>query len=89
MLEEKIQKQFLQKIEKKVGEKNMSRLIETLRKETMEKQMKQGREESQRKIAKNMIHLKVDEEIILANFFNFSLFSIVLIIVSKFSRSSS
>ncbi len=65
VLEEKVQKQLLQKIERKVGERGMSILIETLRKESMEKQINQGKQESQRKIAKNMIYLKVDEDIIL------------------------
>lgn len=65
VLDEKMQIQLLQKIERKVGKKSMNMLIDTLKKESIEKQKKQGREESQRKIVKNMIYLKIDEEIIL------------------------
>ena len=42
----------------------MSTLIERLRKEALE-HIKQGKEESQREIAKNMINLKLDDQIIL------------------------
>lgn len=65
VLEEKIQKQLLEKIESKVGEEGMSTLIDRLKKEALERNIKQGKEESQREIAKNMLNLNLDEQIIL------------------------
>lgn len=64
ILEENTQQKLLEEIERKVGEKSMSTLIERLRKEALE-HIKQGKEESQREIAKNMINLKLDDQIIL------------------------
>lgn len=64
VLEEEIQQNSLEKREGKEGEKSMSTLLERLRKEALEL-MKQGKEEKQKEIAKNMINLKLDEKIIL------------------------
>lgn len=69
VLGRKAQQELLEEIERKVGEKGMSELIERLRRENMEKQRKKGRSEGKseerKEIAENMLNLKLDEKIIL------------------------
>ena len=80
VLEENEQEEMLEKIDQKVGEKNMSTLYDRLVDENRrilkegkkigeeigEKRGKEiGERKSQRQIAKNMIHKKLEDEIIL------------------------
>lgn len=61
VLGRKAQQKLLEEIRRKVGEKGMSELIERLRRENMEKE----RKKEKRKVAKNMLRLKLEEKIIL------------------------
>lgn len=64
VLNKEMQLELLEKIERKVGEGNLSTLAERLRKDLLN-QRKQAKEEREKEIAENMIHLKLDEKIIL------------------------
>ncbi len=61
VLEEKIQQQLLEKIERKVGDSNMSELIDRLKKEGEERR----RQEYRKEVAKNMLDKNLDEKIII------------------------
>lgn len=64
VLEEKTQQELLEKIDRKVGEKNMSTLYDRLVAEGR-RDIQRGKKESQREIAKNMLNLDLDDQIIL------------------------
>ncbi len=55
---------LLKEIDKKVGEKEMSTLVERLRRD-LQNQRKQARKEGKKEVAENMLSLKLDETIIL------------------------
>lgn len=62
--DKKAKQELLKKIDKKEGEETMSTLLDRLVTEGV-KDIQRGKKESQIKIAKNMINLKIDEAIIL------------------------
>lgn len=64
ILEENIQEELLEKIERKVGEKEMSTLYDRLLAES-KRDIEKGRKEEKRDIAKNMISKKLADQIIL------------------------
>lgn len=64
VLEEETQEGLLEKIDRKVGEKDMSTLYDRLLAEAR-RDIKKGRRESQREIARNMVSKKLDDQIIL------------------------
>lgn len=64
VLDGDIQAEMLEKINRKAGEKEMSTLYDRLLAENRSL-IKQGKKEGQRKIVKNMINKKIDDEIIL------------------------
>lgn len=63
-LEEEIQQKLLEKIERKVGEKDMDRL-ESLVNKIRAENNRRIQKESRKEIARNMINIKLDEKIIL------------------------
>lgn len=67
VLEEEIQQKLLAKIERKEGEKDMDRLEYLIQKlkEERRRDIQQGKEASQKEIAKNMMSINLDEKIIL------------------------
>ena len=64
VLEEKKKKELLEEIERKVGKKSMSTLFDRLVAEGR-MDIQRGKEASKRKIAKNMLDKKIDDEMIL------------------------
>lgn len=64
VLEEETQEGLLEKIDRKVGEKDMSTLYDRLLAEAR-RDIKKGRRESQREIARNMVSKNLDDQIIL------------------------
>lgn len=64
VLEEKTQQELLEKIDRKVGEKNMSTLYDRLVAEGR-RDIQRGKKEKQHEIVKNMINLKLEDQIIL------------------------
>lgn len=64
VLEDDVQKQLINEIERKVGEESMSTLVERLKKDRMNLR-KEAREESKKEIARNMLNKELDEKIIL------------------------
>lgn len=66
-LEDRIQQKLLRKIERKVGEKNMSSMSDLLDRLATQssRDIQRGKEWEQRMIVENMLNLKLDEKIIL------------------------
>lgn len=64
VLEESTQEELLEKIDREVGEKNMSTLYERLLAEAR-RDIQKGKRQSQREIARNMVNKKLDTQIIL------------------------
>ncbi len=64
VLDEETKIKLLKEIDKKVGEKEMSTLVERLRRD-LQNQRKQARKEGKKEVAENMLNLKLDEKIIL------------------------
>lgn len=68
VLDKKVKQELIEEMNKKVGEQTMSTLLDRLVTEgvrDIQRGKRQGKKESQLKIARNMINLKVDEKIIL------------------------
>ncbi len=63
-LNENIKQELLEKIDRKVGEKQMSTLYDRLLAEN-KRILKQGEKQKEREIVKNMVNKKLDDEIIL------------------------
>ena len=64
VLEKNIQEELLEKIERKVGEKGMSTLYDRLLAESR-RDIKQGKREAQKEIARNLVKKNIEDQIIL------------------------
>lgn len=64
VLEEETQEELLEKIDRKVGEKNMSTLYDRLLAEAR-RDIKKGERKAQKEIAKNMVSKNLEDQIIL------------------------